>query len=101
VELEDSSAAGNLQTLENLPRRMEATLARTEQNLRHLRQQLSELEALSHTTFEQEEALERSLARQRELEALLAEQPEDRRADLASLEVAEAEADEEEAEAAA
>ena len=101
IELEASSAAGNLQTLEHIPRRMEGTLRNVEQNLTHLRQQLAELEALGQATFDHQDELDRALARQRELEALLAEQPEDRRVDLASLDVAEPQPDEDEGSAEA
>jgi hypothetical protein len=93
-ELEASSTTGNLQTLEGLPRRMEAVLANLERNIRHFRQQLVELEALSQARFEHEEELDRLLARQRELDALLGEQPDDRRVDLADLDVAEADPEE-------
>jgi hypothetical protein len=96
VQLDGSSAAGNLQTLEALPRRMEATLENVERNIDHFRQQRTELQALSGATFEHQEELDRLLARQRELDALLGEQPEDRRTDLGTLDVAEVEAEEEE-----
>jgi hypothetical protein len=79
---------------------MEAALARAEESAAHLRQQLWELQALSGATWEHQAELERLLARQRELDALLSEQPEDRRTDLAGLEVAEAELEAEAAEAA-
>lgn len=91
VELEGSTAAGNLQTLEHLPRRMEAALQKIEQTAEHVRQQLAELEALSHATFDEQAELDRAVARQRELERLLGEQAEDRRVDLAALQVTEAE----------
>lgn len=90
VELEGTTAAGNLQSLEHLPRRMEVTLARTEQSAAHLRQQVAELEALSQGRFEHQEELNRLLDRQRELDALLGEQLEDRRTDLSGLDVASA-----------
>jgi hypothetical protein len=90
IHLEETTAGGNLQTLEGLPRRMEAALARAEESAAHLRQQLWELQALSGATWEHQAELERLLARQRELDALLSEQPEDRRFDLAGLEVADA-----------
>lgn len=73
VQLDESSAAGNLQTLEHLPRRMEATKHKIEQNAAHLRQQLAELQALSSATFAEQDALDGALARQRELDALLGE----------------------------
>lgn len=95
VELEASSAAGNLQTLEGLPRRMEAVLENVERNIRHFRQQLAELQALSHARFERDEELDRLLSRQRELDTLLGEQPDDRHVDLTNLEVADADSDEE------
>jgi hypothetical protein len=98
VHLEETTAGGNLQTLEGLPRRMEATLAKAEESAAHLRQQLAELQALAGTHWEHQTELERLLARQRELDALLSEQPEDRRTDLAGLEVAEAELEAEAAE---
>ena len=101
VQLEESSAAGNLQTLEALPRRMEAALENAERNIAHFRQQLAELQALGTAIFEHQDELERLLARQRELDALLGEQPEDRRTDLGALDVAEAEGDEGEPAAAA
>lgn len=96
VQLEDSSAPGNLQTLEALPRRMEATLENVERNIAHFRQQLTELQALSRSTFEHQEELDRLLARQRELDALLSEQPEDRRTDLGTLGATEEEPEAEE-----
>lgn len=96
VELEASTAAGNLQALERIPRRMEATLQNAELNLAHLRQQAMELEALGQATFAHQGDLDRALTRQRELEALLAEQPEDRRVDLAALDVADAESGDDE-----
>jgi multidrug resistance efflux pump len=96
VQLDGSSAAGILQTLEALPRRMEATLENVERNIDHFRQEFTELQALSGATFEHQEELDRLLARQRELDALLGEQPEDRRTDLGTLDVAEVEAEEEE-----
>jgi hypothetical protein len=91
VHLEETTAGGNLQVLEGIPRRMEAALQRVELTADHLRQQLAELQALNGTTWEHQAELERLLARQRELDALLSEQPEDRRVDLAGLEVADAE----------
>jgi hypothetical protein len=95
VELEASTAAGNLQALESLPRRMEAALENVERNAAHFRQQLVELQALSLTTFDHQEELDRQLARQRELDTLLGEQPDDRRADLGALDLAEGEPEEE------
>lgn len=91
VQLDDSSATGNLQTLEYMPRRMEATKQKVEQKAEHLRQQLAELEALSCATFAEQDALNRALDRQRELDAMLGEQAEDRRVDLRSLDVVETE----------
>lgn len=44
-------------------------------------------------TFAEQNALDRALARQRELDGLLGEQAEDRRVDLASIELAEGEAE--------
>jgi hypothetical protein len=90
VHLEETTAGGNLQTLEGLPRRMEAALARAEESAAHLRQQLAELQALAGARWEHQAELDRLLVRQRELDALLSEQPEDRRFDLAGLEVADA-----------
>jgi hypothetical protein len=101
VELDASSAAGNLQTLEGLPRRMEAVLENVERNIRHFRQQLAELQALSQARFEHEEELALLLSRQRELDALLGEQADDRRVDVTGLEIAEADPDEEEETSAA
>jgi hypothetical protein len=101
VELETSSSAGNLQTLEGLPRRMEAVLENVERNIRHFRQQLAELQALSQARFEHEAELDRLLSRQRELDTLLGEQADDRRVDPTVLEIADADPDEEETSAAA
>ena len=95
VQLEESSATGNLQTLERLPRRMEGTLQKFDQTADHLRQQLAELETLSRATFDEQETLDRAITRQRELDSLLGEQAEDRRVDVASLEAAEVEPEEE------
>lgn len=94
VQLEDSSATGNLQTLEHLPRRMEAAKQKIEQKAEHLRQQFAELEALSRATFAEQDALDRTLARQRELDTMLGEQAEDRRVDLSTLEVTKVEPEE-------
>jgi hypothetical protein len=66
---------------------MEAALQRAEETADHLRQQLAELQLLGSATWEHQAELDRLLARQRELDALLSEQPEDRRTDLAGLEV--------------
>lgn len=93
IELRDSSATRNLQTLEHLPRRMEAAKQKIEQDAAHLRQQLADLETLSRATFAEQVVLDRALARQRELDALLGERAEDRRVDLASIEVADGEAE--------
>jgi len=95
VELEASTAAGNLQALESLPRRMEGVLENVERNEAHFRQQLIELQALDQTTFDDQKELDRLLARQRELDTLLGEQPDDRRADLGALDVAGGEPEEE------
>lgn len=94
VQLEDSSDTGNLQTLEHLPRRMESVLQKIEQNIEHLRQQRAELEALNRATFEEQDMFDQILARQRELDALLGEQVEDRCVNHASLEGAEADVEE-------
>jgi hypothetical protein len=70
---------------------MEAVLQKIEQTAEHLRQQLGELETLSCATFAEQEALDGAVARQRELEELLGEQVEDRRLDVAGLQIADAE----------
>lgn len=94
VQLEDSSPAGNLQTLEHLPRRMEAAKQNIEHSAMHLRQQLAELEALSRASFAEQDALDRALARQCELDGMFGEQAENRNADLATRDVAEADPEE-------
>lgn len=97
IHLEETTAGGNLQTLEGLPRRMEAALQKAEESAAHLRQQLAELEVLNSATWEHQTELDRLLARQRELDALLSEQPEDGRVDLLGLGVADAEPEAEDA----
>jgi hypothetical protein len=74
---------------------MEGVLENVERNEAHFRQQLIELQALDQTTFDDQKELDRLLARQRELDTLLGEQPDDRRADLGALDVAEGEPEEE------
>ncbi len=97
VNLEESSAAGNLRTLEALPRRMEEELVNVERNIAHIRQQLDELRTLAKATFKHTEELNRLVVRQRELDALLGEQAEERRVDLHSLGRAEVDSAEDEA----
>jgi hypothetical protein len=80
---------------------MEAVLENVERNIRHFRQQLAELQALSQARFEHEAELDRLLSRQRELDTLLGEQADDRRVDPTVLEIADADPDEEETSAAA
>lgn len=92
IDLNATTAAGNLQVLENLPRRMEAVLDSTRQRIVYLQQQLETLAAETEE-FPGEAEYQRLLARQREIDRAL----EPAKDEAAALRAAAAAQDEEDA----
>lgn len=73
VSTVESTPEGNLQTLEAMPRRMEATLQNLDQLIEYQRRQFADTERVLSEVFPEEDALSAALRRQTELERLLSD----------------------------
>jgi hypothetical protein len=100
LEIANSSPTGNLQALEHLPRRMEASADNLKKNIEFYEQQIAELERIKDSTFPKEDELANAIKRQKELEQILHEDNKSKQ-DLTGFETALAEEEDESIEEAA